>query len=123
MKIKTHKEDIFNYVIYQDYVYIIADQNNYIKVGISKNPDRRLKQLQTGHPTKLRLISAELFECSRNHLLKIEALIHTKISQKYKHAHGEWFEATPEQIEDIKHIIGWHRIRYEQDTISLKYGL
>ena len=36
---------------------------------------------------------------------------------------GEWFEATEEQIEDIKNIIIWHRIRYEQDTLYFKYKI
>lgn len=123
MKIKVRKDMIFNYVMYQDYMYIIADQNNHIKVGISKNPDKRIKQLQTGHPTKLQLIYVEEFECSRNHLLKIEELVHRKISEKYKHASGEWFEASSNQIEEIKGIIRWHRIRYEQDTLYFKYGI
>ena len=70
MKIKVRKEDIFNYVMYQDYMYIISDQNNYVKVGISKNPTKRLSQLQTGHPTKLQLVYTAEFECSRNQLLK-----------------------------------------------------
>lgn len=125
MKIKINKFDKrnFKYIEYSDYMYIIADQNNYIKVGISNNPNRRIKQLQTGHPSKLELVFTEKFECSRNQLLKIEELVHKKISYKYKQASGEWFEASLEQIEDIKNIIIWHRIRYEQDELHFKYGI
>ena len=37
------------------YIYMIVDEQNCLKVGISKDPARRLKQLQTGHPTTLTL--------------------------------------------------------------------
>jgi len=41
-----------------DDLYIIqSDVTGMIKVGRSKNPDKRLKQLQTGNPNKLRLIA------------------------------------------------------------------
>ena len=120
---RIYKDTSSNQVLYQDYMYIIADQNNHVKIGLSQNPSRRILQLQTGHPTKLQLIYTEKFECSRNHLLKIEALVHKRISEKYKHAIGEWFEVTSSQIEDIKEIIQWHRIRYEQDTLYFKYRI
>lgn len=125
MKIKFDKFDKMNfkYIEYCDYMYIIADQENHIKVGISKDPNKRLLQLQTGHPTKLQLLYTEKFECKRSHLLKIEALVHKKISSKYRHATGEWFEATPEQIEDIKNIIIIHRIEYEDRELYFKYGI
>ena len=65
-------EDINNY----QYMYIISNDKGYIKVGISKNPKRRLKQLQTGNQNKLTLLFTEEFECERDHLLKIEKLVH-----------------------------------------------
>ena len=51
-------EDINNY----QYMYIISNDKGYIKVGISKNPKRRLKQLQTGNQNKLTLLFTEEFE-------------------------------------------------------------
>lgn len=119
---KNYKK-LIKQIEYSDYMYIITDQSNHIKVGISKNPNKRLKQLQTGQPTTLKILFTEKFECARDHLLKIEALIHKEINRKYKHMSGEWFEATEEQIEDIKNIIIWHRIRYEQDTLYFKYRI
>ena len=39
------------------YVYLISDINNYTyKIGISKNPERRIKALQTGNDNKLKII-------------------------------------------------------------------
>lgn len=36
-------------------LYIISD-GDLIKIGVSKKPIKRLAQLQTGHPKKLKLI-------------------------------------------------------------------
>ena len=104
-----------------DYVYIISDEQGYIKVGISKNPRKRLKQLQTGNMNILKLIFTEEFECNRNHLLKIEKLIHREISHISKHMKGEWFFIEKNQITDIKDIIKFHRIRYDSDDLAFKY--
>ena len=39
-----------------DDLYIIqSDKTGMIKIGRSKNPQKRLKQLQTGNPNKLKL--------------------------------------------------------------------
>jgi predicted GIY-YIG superfamily endonuclease len=103
------------------YIYIISDNNGYIKVGISKHPEKRLKQLQTGHPNNLTLLFTEEFECKRRHLLKIEKLIHRKIHDIAKHMKGEWFAIEDDQIEKIKSIIIQHRIQYDADPITLEY--
>ena len=105
----------------QDYIYIISDNQNRIKVGISKNPEKRLKQLQTGHPNKLSLIFTEEFECERAHLLKIEALIHKELRNRTRHMKGEWFYIDENQLQDIKDIITWNRIRYDSDPLAFKF--
>lgn len=104
-----------------DYVYIISDNMGYIKVGISKKPEKRLKQLQTGNMNILQLVFKEEFECKRDHLLKIEKLIHREIARKAKHMKGEWFLIDLNQIEEIKNIIRYHRIRYDCDELAFKY--
>lgn len=39
-------------------IYLIQDMNNgFLKIGISKNPKKRLKQLQDSNPNYLKLIS------------------------------------------------------------------
>jgi hypothetical protein len=39
-------------------LYLIADRDRTVaKLGYSKNPDKRLKQLQTGHPRPLVLLA------------------------------------------------------------------
>jgi len=109
------------------YVYIICDEEGYVKVGITKNKvESRLKQLQTGHASRLSIYYYEEFECSRNHLLKVEGLIHKELGSKYSRVMGEWFRLSSvgnvEELEDIKSTVIWNRIRYEQDDLYFKYS-
>ena len=108
-----------------DFIYIIKDTiNNSIKIGISQNPTKRLKQLQTGSPNPLELIYTE--ECGyggRKRTLQLEKLIHKDIKGKGLKQRGEWFtlnEST--SIQEIINTVMWIRIRYEQDDLYFKYG-
>jgi len=119
MKKFIYKEQYPEYA----YIYIISDNNGYMKIGVSKNPKVRLKQLQTGHPTKLEILFTEEFYCKRSHLLKIETLIHKKVKTIAQKVKGEWFEISLEKLQQIKDIIVMHRIHYEDNELALKYGL
>ena len=70
------------------HLYIIqSDITGNFKIGRSNNPDKRLHQLQTGNPHKLRLI---LVLENQGHQ---EKLIHNSINQWVKKkSKGEWFE-------------------------------
>lgn len=103
-----------------DYVYIISDGTGYIKVGISANPENRKKQLQTSNPNKLEILFTEEFECNRNHLLKIEKNIHQELKRISKHMKGEWFYIEESQLQEIKNIITWNRIRYDLDILAFR---
>lgn len=119
MKKFIYKEQYPEYA----YIYIISDNNGYMKIGISKDPEKRIKQLQTGHPTKLEILFTEEFYCKRSHLLKIEALIHKKIRTIAPSVKGEWFKIPNENLEKVKDIIIFYRIHFEDNEIALKYGL
>ena len=119
MKKFIYKEQYPEYA----YIYVISDNNGYMKIGISKNPETRLKQLQTGHPTKLEILFTEEFYCKRSHLLKIEALIHKKMRTIAPKIKGEWFEIPLEKLQQIKDIIILYRIHYEDNEIALKYDI
>jgi predicted GIY-YIG superfamily endonuclease len=69
----------------KDKLYIMQC-NNYIKIGVSKNPERRIKSLQTGNPYKIKLILA--IEDSAAYDLEYQ--FH-KYYEKEKSV-GEWFE-------------------------------
>ena len=119
MKKFIYKEQYPEYA----YIYIISDNNGYMKIGVSKNPKIRLKQLQTGHPTKLEILFTEEFYCKRSHLLKIDTLIHKKVKTIAQKVKGEWFKISLEKLQQIKDIIVIYRIHYEDNELALKYGL
>lgn len=76
-------------------IYLILNESNTIcKIGISNNPQNRLKQLQTGSLEKLRLDS--IIEGS----YKEERLLHKKF--KDIRENGEWFY----YVQEIKEEFG-----------------
>lgn len=93
------------------YVYIIGEENNPpYKVGISKNPKLRLKNLQTGHPRPLKIHSVKETDGFKAKLL--ETIIHKNINQ-YK-TNGEWFDVDLKKLLlEIEYVF----IRYEDDPI------
>ena len=85
------------------YVYlIIAEEFGYYKIGISKHPQKRVCQLNTGNSSKLKLINSYKTEFAS----KIESALHMKYS--YLNKEGEWFELSLKEevsfIEDCKKI-------------------
>ena len=67
-----------------DDLYIIqSDVTGMIKIGRSKNPEKRLKQLQTGNPNRLKLIATFKGQGWK------EKLIHEDLKRWRKK--GEWF--------------------------------
>jgi hypothetical protein len=56
------------------------------KIGVSKNPDKRLKQLQTGNPSELELLCVYDSEIA----FKIEKVLHNTFNINKEH--GEWFD-------------------------------
>ncbi len=77
------------------HVYLIknSEENTY-KIGVGKNPRRRLAQLQTGNSSELLLIDAYSTEFA----YKIEKVFHKRYSHFKKE--GEWFSLS--LIEELK---------------------
>lgn len=81
----------------EKYVYLIkSEDSSRYKIGISKNPQKRVKQLQTGNSEKLCLVNTYLSE----YYDKIERTLHNRFS--YLKKEGEWFEFSLE--EEVKFI-------------------
>ncbi len=81
------------------YVYLLFQVNEHgdelHKIGISKNhPDLRLKQLQTGNPNKIQVLS---FYESVNYK-KVEQLLHAHYSLRRTLAGNEWFNLTNDEV-------------------------
>lgn len=104
----------------KDYLYIIGNDKGYIKVGVSKNPERRVKQLQTGNEHKLTLLFTEEFECDRKHLLHIEKAVHKALRGMSTKCNGEWFYIDEYKMDSIKNTLTFYRIRYENDLLAFK---
>ena len=69
------------------YVYLIQSlENSYYKIGVSKHPQKRLKENQTGNPSPTKLIDTYQSEFAN----KIERTL----QRRYAHAkkEGEWFD-------------------------------
>lgn len=66
-------------------VYLIRGNDGRYKIGIAKNPQKRLLQLQTGNSDELELI--EIYQT--NNARKIESVLHNRYS--YAKERGEWF--------------------------------
>ena len=73
-----------------DYVYLIKKSSGGIKIGVSKNPESRLKQLQTSCGEKLSIVARLPFK-SRKQAFEFEKILHIKFS-KYRIG-GEWFKS------------------------------
>jgi hypothetical protein len=69
-------------------MYVIADDPaGPVKLGISVDPDQRLRQLQTGHAAPLRVFHREPVDAERVKLF--ERLLHR--DNHHHRLRGEWF--------------------------------
>lgn len=69
------------------YIYLIQSlENSHYKIGISNNPQRRIKELQTGNSSELRLVEVYQSEYAE----KIERALQRRYS--YLNKEGEWFD-------------------------------
>lgn len=64
---------------------IFSEENGFYKVGVSKNPTKRVKQLQTGNGEKLILKN----KYESEYYSQIEKYFHSMYSPEKKQ--GEWF--------------------------------
>lgn len=97
-----------NITMATSYIYVIGSDDPPYKVGISKDPQRRLKNLQTGHPQKLRIYGLKETDVSKTKLLESAIHYHLKLHR----THGEWFNM------DLKNImleVEYALMRYEDD--------
>jgi hypothetical protein len=97
---------------YAGYIYVITDDTAYddglaCKIGRTQTDiKRRIKQLQTGHPRYLRLITAfrtKLPDVAENRL-------HTLFAKR--RIHGEWFSLRPAELEELCFIAEDQNCRY-----------
>jgi hypothetical protein len=78
------------------YLYAIGTMENKQKIGFSKNPENRLKTLQTGNSEPLYLHYK--FEINESTARKFEMHVHKDLS--YKRIKGEWFDMSVQEAID-----------------------
>ena len=79
-------------------VYLIRANDGRYKIGIAKNPKKRIRQLQTGNSDPLKLIETYQSENAS----KIETIFHNHYS--YGKQVGEWFDLSIEEESRFKCI-------------------
>jgi hypothetical protein len=81
------------------YLYLIYNGQHY-KIGISKEPQKRLKQLQTASPAKLSIVKT--YKVPSKVARKLEQQLHHMFWQSRVRCNGEWFEMSPDHIQLIE---------------------
>ena len=76
-------------------VYVIASESGPLKIGVSKNPESRKRNLQVGHPHDLELL-VHNFECQANSL---ERNLHQIYSDH--RLNGEWFKLPEPKVREL----------------------
>lgn len=93
------------------YVYLIEDtDNNRYKIGVTKDLDKRLRNLQTGNSNQLKFLCAY----KTNYPYRLESMLHRKFEQ-YREI-NEWFNLPKDIVFDF-HSTCW---RLNQIVLSLK---
>lgn len=96
------------------YIYVIQqkDTNNY-KIGVSSNPDKRLRELQVANAMELILFKTVKVSDKIN-AFKIEAILHCYF--KRLNQQGEWFLLQENELNEIEPLAQ----KADQNLIYLK---
>lgn len=93
------------------YAYVIGSQRGPHKVGLSRNPTRRLSQLQVGSPVALMLERSGPVSASDPD--EVEAYAHWLLRESY--VRGEWFKVTEEAA--------WVALIAAQEAVARRLGI
>lgn len=86
------------------FIYVICEGKDAdsVKIGFSENPDKRVRQLQTGHASPLVVFFKEEIEAGK--VRALEKIIHRLLS--HHRQKGEWFSLAPcDAVLEIKHAV------------------
>ena len=85
------------------------------KIGVSKNPDKRLKNLKTGNSNNLSI--KQLYKTNQKYVYKIETILH-RIHENKKIA-GEWFLLNDNDVENF--LLECIKIEKDLKTVNIKF--
>lgn len=84
-----------------EYLYVMDDSPYGRKIGISNDPENRLKQIKSHNPRDIEVIYK--YECDeRSHALSLEKKLHKKFNKK--NIRNEWFKIDDVDLEEIKKV-------------------
>ena len=87
--------------------------DGFVKIGISSNVERRIKQIQTGCP--LHIYMVRYWSVSNRVLAKrIESELHNALSDR--NTFGEWFKRVRENSNTVKDVMKNYNIDYSNFT-------
>ena len=92
------------------YVYFVSDLEKYIKIGVAKNVQGRMNELQVGNPKKLYLVEYISFEYQEQAYIA-EKKLHSMFFRW--RACGEWFELSCELCAFMKFITHYNDASYK----------
>ena len=92
-------------------VYLISD-GTYTKIGVARNPKRRLVDLQTGSVVPLRLLG------SIQGSFALEKQLHERYQKR--RVRGEWFQLSPHEIASILQIEARPPISSTSDSLTFE---
>jgi len=104
------------------YVYLIQSgksNNSSVKIGVAKEPEKRILELQVGNAYLLTLIG-KIPANSRKHAEYLESRLH-KYFSRY-HIRGEWFQGKKINIKQAIDYIGNDCLKYEDLKGSAIHG-
>jgi predicted GIY-YIG superfamily endonuclease len=92
-KNNTENYQSINSYVEKHFIYVIAaNPSGPVKLGISNNPEKRVRQLQTGHADTLYVFHKEPVEQERVKIF--ERLLHR--DNRHMRLRGEWFNMSVE---------------------------
>lgn len=77
-------------------VYFIGGESGPIKIGLSRDPDARCREMKIGSPSDYRVLASVIGGCD------LERAYHSRF--EYAHLRGEWFERHPEIEAEIERL-------------------
>lgn len=81
-------------------IYVVSC-GHYLKIGVAKNVDKRMRALQVGMPLEVKLEC--LWDVPAETAFKAEACAH-RLLAKHR-VRGEWFTATLDDVREIEHQV------------------
>ena len=80
----------------EGFVYFLLDEGGLVKIGRTKDLERRIKSLKNAHPSKCSV----LIEISTKDMITLERKYHERFA--HKKSHGEWFTLSKQELDTVR---------------------